>query len=150
MSKKLVCLYVVGLILVPLAMWAADPAPPAAPASPGCGTKLVDLTDPGLAQRLATMTLVPVGPIAVSYQSTGVTTKIKVSRRDFIAYDEQGNAIAVSAKCTLTCTGSSCLQRGCTPFGSGCAPWDCGSGCTGSCVGVAETDPVPPAEGTPK
>jgi len=134
MSKKLVCLHVVGLILVPLAMWAADPASPAAPALSGCSGKLINLTDSDLALKLTNMTLVPAGPVMLSYRSTGAKTTTKVSRGQFIAYDQQGNALSISVSCSMTCSGSACLQSGCEVSGNGCSSWDCGTGCTGSCT----------------
>ncbi len=129
MLSKAFRLSAVCLLLVPFAVLAEAPA-----AASGCDMQLIDLTDPGLAQMLASLTLTPSGPMTKEYKSTGVSTTSKVTTGDFAATDADGNAISVTVECTLTCTGRSCSQNGCEPFGNGCSFWSCGDGCSGSCT----------------
>ena len=133
MLSKAFRLCVVCLFLVPVALLAQIP-PVAEPASSGCNMQLIDLTDPGLAQMLAGLTLAPSGPMSKEYKTDGVSTTSKVTRGDFAAVDADGSAISVTVECTLTCTGRACNQSGCEPSGNGCSFWNCGDGCTGSCV----------------
>lgn len=129
MLSKAFRLSVVCLFLVPFAVLAETP-----PAASGCNMQLIDLTDPGLAQRLAGLALVPSGPMTKEYKSSDVNTTTKVTSGEFTATDEDGEATSVTIECTLTCTGRACNQSGCEPFGNGCSFWNCGDGCTGSCT----------------
>jgi hypothetical protein len=129
MSSKAFRLCIVCLFLVPFAVLAEAPT-----AASGCNMQLIDLTDPALTQRLANLTLVPSGPMTKEYKSSGIRTTIKVTRGEFTAVDVDGQPVDVAVECTLTCSGSSCLQSGCEPSGNGCSQWNCGSDCTGSCT----------------
>lgn len=130
MTSKVLRLGVVGLTLLSLGLL-AEISPAAEPRSPGCQTKLIDLTDPGLAQKLASWRLEPRGPMTVQYQSDS-KTRTKISSRKFVAYSEQVDA-SIMLFCELTCSGQGCAQTGCSPSASGCTPWECGTGCSGSC-----------------
>lgn len=129
MLSKVFRLSAVCLFLVPFAVLAES-----LPATSGCNMELIDLTDPGLTQRLAGLALVPSGPMSKEYKTTGISTTTKVTRGDFAAADADGEAISVTVECTLTCTGRACNQSGCEPFGNGCSSWNCGDGCSGSCT----------------
>ncbi|HEX9941704.1 MAG TPA: hypothetical protein VGG03_06795 [Thermoanaerobaculia bacterium] len=130
-------LFIAGLILLPLAMLAEAPSSEK-PASPSCNPELIRLTDPELAKKLESLTVASSGPLTVEHRTSGETTT-KVSRKEFLTYDENGNALLIAAKCTLSCTGSSCSQDGCEPDGfTGCTSWSCGLTCIGTCTQSSE------------
>jgi len=127
MKRTILALSALALCLLALPLQAGSSE---TVAPDGCGGNFIDLTEPALASQLAEVELIPLGQPEVTY----VSSSLKESSGEFLFENADGEVQIVKVSCSLTCSGTSCLQQGCEPSGRGCSSWNCGSGCTGSCA----------------
>jgi hypothetical protein len=138
MRKTVLALGIATFTLMGSAIWSADK-----PASDPPACKFVNATDPAVTALLANRTMVAIGVPTETRTSSGQVTT-KVSRREFVAYDENGNAVIAAVACSLACQGNSCTNSGCIPNagGTGCTAFSCGPNCTGVCTQVTSSKPT--------
>lgn len=133
------------LLLLPAAL------PAVAADDAGCQPTMVDLTPPEVSALLELGTVAPVGPLRSELRAGGSE---KISSRDFVIYDDQGNLIGGgNTTCTGSCGGSECSLSGCEVETAGCSHCSCsGLNCNYACTCVKKSsgraEPAPgPAPG---